>query len=305
MYEGTHGDLIELETRCRFTNNHFGVINFEDYRFTCNGEQYTDFTDEILDNFDDEDAYHYSVFRLHPSASLDTVIDSIELNNVSYRYCSYNNKNYVYDVLILIDDGNGAVLTSTIQNISITGMNKNMSLLKNSILSTPSPISVLNINAIVNRSSKDFIFNINNFYKINCDCLLKGQSSSKIAFLGEEFTPFYKVINRTSYPAICSDSDSNNNLHLVFKPIALDQAKILVGGTKINIRAKIPNGENATLGFFKDNSHHMSPVLLGTGEYKNYEIDISSKFTIGDEIFCRLSTLSESSDCYLDYYKFY
>lgn len=307
MFEAVHGDLMQFDHNCRFCNNHFGVINFEDYKYEVDGEIYTSFTDDNINSFDEENAIHQAMFSFGYGANFQSnVIGSIELNNISYRFHEYNDKTYVYDTLIkLTEESDYAQIKTIINNISIIGMNKNMRLIKMPEGANIKEDSEIIFNSIENNNSKDFYFDVKGFPRIKCNSSLKGYLSYE-THLGAEFTPFYEVINKRALKTIYSDENSLNKLKLCVKATSMNQIRFLVGGSNINIRAKIPNGETCLLTIVSiDGSKYFNMSMVGTGEFNNYTFDISSKFVIGDEIECRLSSSNTSTSCLLDYYKFY
>ena len=307
MFEAVHGDLMQFDHNCRFCNNHFGVINFEDYKYEVNGENYTSFTDDNINSFDEENAIHQAMFSFGYGANFQSnVIDSIELNNISYRFHEYNDKTYVYDTLIkLTEESDFAQIKTIINNISIIGMNKNMRLIKMPEGANIKDDSELIINSIENNNTKDFYFDVKGFTRIKCNSSLKGYMNEE-THLGAEFTPFYEVINKRALKTIYSDENALNKLKLCIKAVKTNQIRFLTGGTNVNIRAKIPEGETCILTIVAiDGSKYFNMSMLGTGEFSNYTFDISSKFSIGEEVDCRLSSSDTSTSCLLDYYKFY
>lgn len=305
MFEAVHGDLFEFDYKCDFGNNHFGVINFEDYKLERDGEIYTTFNDENIQNFDEENAIHYSIFKLNNASSLNaTVIDSIEMNNVSYRFYEYNNKKYVYDTILTVE-GEYTAYSPIIDNISIIGMNKDMRIMKINPQTFPYVMSSLVINNICNYSKKNFYFDVTNAYDIKCNGKLEGYTSEKLYI--NDCVPFYKSIYRTSLPAIFSDKNSLNNLNLCVKAFPYNMIKSVITGKNLLVRAKIPNGETCLLGTANINnpSKFYTLEMLGTGEFENYIFDISNIYNIGDIIDWRLSQNNTSTNCLLDFYKFY
>lgn len=308
MFEAVHGDLIEAERACVFGNNHFGVINFEDYRLTSvAGEtfQYTTYTDEILETFDDEACYHQSIFKLDPGSTINCIIDNLELNNVSYRYFEKDGNIYSYDTIMSVL-GESASYNCTISNISISGMTKDMRILRIPEDARPFNRSFFQVDSIANNTLKNFYFDVNNGYAIKCNAELRG-ANNNIPVLNGNAVAFNDMVYRASTPILFSDEKALNKTKLCVKPISNSNFKFLVSSQNILIRAKIPNGETASLGLIHPDqpNKYLHLRMLGTGFFENYTFDISSKFDIGDLIDFRLSNSdpqATTEECLLDYY---
>lgn len=306
MFECVHGDLIHCEHLCHCCNNHFGVINFEDYANERNGEVYTIYDDDNIKTFNEEEAVHQGIISLGYGADFaSNVIDSMEINNISYRYCTYNNKTYTYDCIIkLTEDSDYAKIRSIINNISIVGMNKDTRIIKKPEIAIK-PESEVIINSIENNSKKNLYFDVDGFTRISCDCSLIGHGRSE-SYLGNEFTPFHKTIWRSEFAPLYYDKHALNKLKLCTKAMKHNYIRFVIGGSNIYIRAKIPEGETCILAIISlDGGKFVNIKMVGTGEFSNYTFDISSKFSIGEEVDCRLSSSDTSTSCLLDYYKFY
>lgn len=308
MFEAVHGDLIEAERACVFGNNHFGVINFEDYRLTSvAGEtfQYTTYTDEILETFDDEACYHQSIFKLDAGSAINCVIDNLELNNVSYRYMEKNGNTYSYDTIMSVL-GESASYNCIIGNISISGMTKDMRILRIPTDARPYNRSFFQVDSIANNTLKNFYFDVNYGYGIKCNAELRG-ANNNIPVLNGNAVAFNDMIYRVTTPSLFRDEKALNKTQLCVKITTSSNFKFLVSSQNILIRAKIPNGETASLGLIHPDqpSKYLHLRMLGTGSFENYTFDISSKFDIGDLIDFRLSNSdpqATTEDCLLDYY---
>lgn len=312
MFESMHGNLIELEDNCNLLNCHFGVINTEDYACVIDGEKYTIFDDENIKTFDEENSTHYSIFKLNGKSSLrGCVIDSIEMNNMSYRFHEYNNKTYVYDTIMTIL-GTGASFGLSINNIAIAGMNKNMRILKQEEGVKPLASSVLKIGNIVNMSSKSFWFDVKGAMNIVCNDNLKVYSEPK-SYIGNEFTPMYEtiVISPTSPRGLLYyDGNSCNKLNLCVSPFTSANSKVfsnlVIGGSKIILRAKVPNGETFKLTVINPDvtTNYINLDLVGTGKFTNYTFDLSSKLAVGDFANFTVSSSNAGTNCLIDCFKF-
>ena len=316
MFEAIHGNLIEFEEDCNFTNNHFGTINFEDSELPSADSTYTIFTNENIENFDEDTAIHYAILQ-NVGGIRETIIDSIELNNFSYRYRTKNEINYVYDTILNISSNN-IQNNIIINNINVSGMNKNARIIKQNNY-YPKRDTKFILNNILNTSSKDFWYDLNGYNYINSKAELKGinvnddynTSFNLIKFSGA--IPFYEIVRHFNEYGkkgfLYYDENSQTPNKLIVKPynesnnISKVCCNTIVTGTSLMVRAKIPNGDTFRLALITPN--HTTPFdMLGTGEYKIYTIDVSS-LNIGDVVNMRGSTNSVGIDCNLDYFKFY
>ena len=309
MFEATHGDLIECEARSYLGNCHFGVINVEDYVLYRNDVTYTTIDDSILETFDDEAAIHNAIFKLPSGAINGCVIDSIELNNYSYRYHTYNGNTYVYDTIFSCE-GDYFNLNCVVNNITINGMNKNCRIIKmpNGIKQYPAGKFILN--NVLNNTTKDFYFDVYRFFSIVCNSNLLGIGKRNYK-LGREFTPLYEVINHESgamYGDLYYDEASKNNMKLcvaLSKESSKYDCSLISGGSTLLLNAKVPSGETASVQLFNvTTSKYQTLTLEGTGEFKDYSFDVSSNFPLGSEMNVHFASANTASECLLDYYKF-
>lgn len=308
MFEGTHGNLIECESLCQLFNCHFGVINFEDYGIKNDSFIYTTFTEENLENFNEETSNHLGIFQISNGGALgNCVIENIELNNVSTKYFTYNNNNYVYDTLFNIT-GKAPNISVIVNNITIQGVNKDLYILKTiKDLDNISSYSNFIINNITNSSDKNFLFDVYGFRAIKCNTSLKGYNN--LTYKNTDFINFYEITNiysDESKGSIYSDKEAQTNTNLCVQPYPgtayHNVTNFTVGGEKILINAKIPAGETAKI--ILVTSEKSLPIeLIGNGEFTNYIADVSSKFDIGTKVALRLAADSTPSSCLLNYYK--
>lgn len=299
MFEQVLGDLIECEPSCRFGNCHFGLINFEDYTIRREGITYTAFNDEILNTFDEENVIHQSILRIPGSGEFKNIIDSIQLNNFSSRFSTYNNVNYVYDCVVYVT-GDYSNINMIINNIDVMGMEKNARLLlsKGNVYQTSKFI----LNNVNNTSLKDFYFDINNFPYIKCDTRIKGINSTIKHYLLNNATPCYKLVNNrdTGLRFLISDNDVLNDLGIAVKQVSTAAAfGYIMNSTNLLIRAKVPNGETAKLAI--SGAHSQILTLEGTGEYKIYSFTMGGQFELGDIIHIAYESSNEASSCLIDY----
>lgn len=300
MFEQVLGDLIEFKNHCKVGNCHIGTINFEDYKH--NSVSYTTFTDENIDDFNNSNPVHNAILSLtEASTNVNTlIIDNIQLNNFSSWYATINETNYCHDT-ICKSVGDYNMLGIIIGNIDVVGMNKNAYL-----LISKDPVyqaSQFIINTVKNYSLKDFVFDIEDFTYIDCKSRIKGVINNQIYRLTNLATPCYKLVNNksTGNRYLKSETGALNELGIVLtqKSGTLPMAWILSSKTLV-IRAKIPDGQTATLAI--SGSHSQTLTLVGTGEFKCYEIEFGSQFNLGDNVNINYKTGETQPDyCYYDY----
>ena len=311
MFEALDGHLINCENDCRVTNNHFGTINFEDYPLNGYGKEYTTFTDTILRTWDEDSATHMGIFNLEAGSSLvSNVIDSIEMNNVSYRYFTVNNVNYVYDTIFNFAGANANAMLN-LNNIAISGMNKDLHIIRQLEPNYPFHRSKICIGKITNNSLKKFDFMVQGFEGIECEGNLFAYTAANL--LGNDFTPFYKIMERNSagHGLLYYDYNSQNDLRLCVKPNSGTSAtvrkfaEIVLGGLNILMRAKIPSGETYTLtiidvaGNLYDNIN-----LVGTGGFNKYTIHLSSNLAVGNLTRFFTASSNTGSEILIDWIKY-
>ena len=312
MFESTCGDLIMMENNCKLNNCHFGTINFEDYKITRDGISYTTFSPSNIPSFNENTAIHDGVFNIKGFVGF--VVESIELNNFSFRYRTYNSNNYVYDTIFNITNNNFA-LNTIVNNIHVIGMNKNARILKQNG-SIPNRQTRFVLNNVNNCSNYDFYYDVNGYTSIINNAILSGinLSGNDFKLYNESDTiPFYKSVRQFSNPNslgfLYYDSEANNPSKLVVKPykdsVSTACVNTVLGSKDILIRAKIPNGVTYPLAIISENNVANTSNLVGTGSFKNYLISLPDTYNIGDIVVIRGGSASTNLDCYLDYYKFY
>ena len=300
MFEQCLGDLMEFQQRCRFSNCHFGIINFEDNKINREGVNYTTLTDENILDFENSNPVHQAVISL-PTESCDliAIIEAIQLNNFSCWYATFNNINYCYDRIIKVNE-KFSNLSLIINNIDVKGMNKNADIIYS--YNNVYQYSSLIVNNVNNTSSKDFIFNVDNFPYIRCNSRIKGIKSTINYNLLNTMTPCYKLVNNriTGDRFLKYDNSSSNDLNLIIKELSTaTPISFYLGSYSLSINAKIPNGETAILSI--SGVHSQQLTLEGTGNYKIYTFTIGSQFEIGNIMNLSLSSNNTASSCYIDY----
>lgn len=304
MFEGVTGHLFNFEPQCGFTNNSFGTINFEDYTITREGITYTTFTDENISDFEESNPSHFYMFNVKGDCVCN--INNIDLNNFSFRYLTYNNQNYAYDSISHLDTNRR--LSVNINNINVVGMRKDAFLLHTEG-GTVDAYSSFCLNNLITNSGKNFKFDIDRFKYIKCDCLLTGRSGNRFVYnLENSLIPFYKnvVTSNNTTALLKSDSDSINNIKVCVSMTGTSAIACLLcdGKEKLIIRAKIPNGETASCAINGD--FYKTFVMAGDGNFKNYEIDISSTTgkDYGKKCYISFTGDNTATSCILDCYKF-
>lgn len=311
MFEATDGHLINCENDSRVTNCHFGTINFEDYMLNGYGKEYTTFNDTILQTWNDNTAIHFGIFNFEASASLvGCVIDNIEMNNVSYRYFTVNNVNYVYDTIFNFS-GASANTILNLSNITISGMNKNLHIIRQLEPNYPFHRSKICIGRIANNSLKNFDFMVQGFEGIECEGTLFYYAAASL--LGNDFIPFYTIMQRNSagHGLLYYDYNAHNKLRLCVKPNSGTSATVrkfaemILGGLNILMRAKIPNGETYTLTIIDVTGNLYDNIpLVGTGSFKKYEINLSSNLVVGNLTRFFTASSNTGSEILIDWMKY-
>lgn len=313
-FESIHGDCIRFQKGCKFYNSHIGIINVEDGKFNPNGETYTNFSPTNTD-FDEDADTHYYVLNFLRGANIKAVtIDSIELNNVAFRFSTLDNIKRALDSVIKMGYYSDIILT--INNINIIGHNKNIRL----IHQLESDIQWFHSNIIINNvmSSEEnykWYLDVKGLNRIEV-CNFTTNKNNDLELFGSEFTPFYKVgkiFNDCGRGLNYYDENTINKLNLAYKPITAKNGSsnrnrtILMQhgyGSKLLIRAKIPNGE--TLKLVVDGasaSEHQAFDLVGIGDYKWYELDLSS-INLPGMVNLKTHANQTPIDYYLDCFRF-
>lgn len=304
MFEQVLGDLIVCGKGCKFQNTTFGVINFEDYRITRDGVEYTTITDETASTVE-ASATHFSMIKLPESGCEihNVIVNNIQMNNVAFRYSTINGTDYVYD-RIVSTDGDYNVLQLIINNIDIWGINKDIIMLYSR--DNVDQRSSFVVNNIYNPSGYKFKFDVINFTYIRMD----GRNYLHLGTAGfpqklnKSITPFYELVaNRSTGPRfLVSDSDALNEAGLVVRipDSSNTPCRFTVASNTIHIRAKIPNGETAKIAVGP--THWQSQDLVGTGNFEIYEITLGSSYKIGDPVQIGFASANTASECLLDWF---
>lgn len=313
MFEATLGDLILSNIRSGFTNNHIGLINFEDNRVTPVTGEYETFTSETV--FDEDTATHFSI--INNKGSFGCNIDSIEINNMSHHVYREDGTDYAYDAIISGTYNFNNIL-STISKILINGMFKDSRVLYTTV-ERPYLTSQLNIESIINGSTKKLYNDVQGFYKYKCPDINSGYGSAsnknKMINFSDIISTLDTEIDSRGY--LYSDSNSINDNKLVIKAftgVQSDLNKRYIRTTVLNnnlaIRAKVSNGDDLILTISDSNnpSNYKSITITGDGNYNIYKFEnINADLPIGSIIDIKPSGASANIgvDLYLDCLCFY
>lgn len=301
MFEQTLGSLFLFEHACRFTNNHFGVINFEDHTITRTGVVQTTFTTDNITTYEASNPVHWSIFEFAGGGELGgTNIDSLDLNNFSYRFSTINEQNYAYDRIFNLPV-QYAYISTTVNNINIAGQLKNADLIYSH--ANVYELSTFKIGKVSTNSAYDLLMNVENFTNIECDTRIKGNYSALLPFLPSNITPAFKVApNRSSSAGrvLKYDADAQNNTKVCAKVTkAAVGAVFVLSGTTIAIRAKIANGATPTIAI--SGTRYATTQLTGTGYFKVYELTLHESAAIGDTVQFGQPPSSSGEDILVDW----
>ena len=313
MFESTLGDLILSQVRSKFTNNHIGLINFEDNQISPYTGTYEEFSSETI--FNENTDNHQCI--INNKGSFGCNIESIEINNMSrYMYTENNNK-YAYDVIIAGTNDFNTIL-STISKVLINGMFKDSRVLYTTT-ERPYLASQLNINSVVNGTTKKLFNDVKGFYKYNCKNI---NSSYGITNNYNKMIPFSDIISTLDTEIdnrgyLYSDDNSINDNKLVVKAFTDEQSDLnkryirtTVLSNNLAIRAKVETGENLILTISDSNntSNYKALTIEGDGDYNIYNFEnINTDMPIGTIIDIKPSGASSNVgiDLYLDCLIFY
>ena len=270
-FERITGNCITFESNCAVSGVHFGNINLEPSKHEIESNIYYD----DISAFEGESN---AIFNFKGGASIS--VDNIQCNNLSYRYYTRNDINYIYDTIFKVSTTTEEVIANLSKLIvhyakkitnAILQENPNSQLKSN-----------IKISETINSTDYDLICNVSGFPNIdvkNMKNYLKANSSGR-------FIPFYKNVKREgthTQGLLYYDPDCNNDLNLAVKPLknVTSRAKLFaqfyLADTKMYIIAKIPTDETFEGYVISEDLVTMSNFdLVGTGSYTVYEIDLTS-----------------------------
>lgn len=154
-FEGiTANAIIHFAYQSNFINSNFGTINFEDYPTTIKESVVYS---EINGSFNTNTANHRSIFKAEKGAYVSFEVNNIELNNFAYRYSTFNNQQYIFDMILDHDSGFTNIIFN---NILTIGCKKNI-IMYNKNNTNISPESLILYNNLVLNDSPNFKYVIN------------------------------------------------------------------------------------------------------------------------------------------------
>jgi len=269
-FERITGDCISFENNCQASGIHFGNINFEPSKHEIPSNTYYDDVSKFS-------GQSKALFTFKDGVSIS--IDNIQCNNLSYRYYSRNSINYIYDTIFEISTINGEVAVNLSKLIvHYAKKTTNLILQKNENTALKSNI---NISETINETDYDLICNVNGFPRLSAKHIkiyLKADTSGI-------FIPFYqnlKIESTHTRGLLYYDSDCENELNLAVRPIKNVSSRtkffgqFYLANSKMYINAKIELGQ-IFQGYIvnKDLSVVSNFDLLGTGNYKTYEVNFN------------------------------
>lgn len=319
MFEGFLGNLINFSEKCGFGHNNFGIINIEDFqastpdKFGINNIPVNDNTDfSIVNDFT-------RVFNFETNVYLNCVyVDSILINNFGHFIKQYKNKNYLFDTIIR--PHRVGHIDFTINNIQCIGILKdcNITYTENDDEGFVSLNSIISINNVYNyNTSHKMFFNFKGGFNgrlmidnINLKNSLPGAESIKNNTINL-FDDAYKLIANRYLPRgiiyYCDDNTFNSKM-LCVKPLKNTEGsdlvflRILTAPKTLKIRAKIKNGEVATIGYGGTEITTTYIQLNGTGDFQWYTLYSDKDFS-DKEI--TLNSINLTTDCYIDCVKYF
>ena len=319
MFEAVTGNLMYIKENANMGNCSFGTINFEGWGLTPSVDYvWTNITTENRSDIDN----HWAIFNVE--GRFEVEINNLELNNVAYRYLSYNDETYCYDTLINVAK-NDANPNTAINNIEITGMSMDLPIIQQNdyYINYKSCLCVDTLR--FNRTNNKVYLNYNGGRRLqflpsiltgNSEQVASGELQNINRLTG--VIPFYEIAeyrptNRLG--VLYYDANTLNNLKLAVKPyngasgtetsVYAISGTFIITGDKLYIRAKVPDGSTANLRLDNKSGITHNYQMVGTGDYTIYSWEgILSTFDFGDEVSMRLATGSVGIDVSLDYYKF-
>ena len=294
-FEQIVSDCIQIKQNTRIVNLHFGTINVEPSRITDMNIPFADVTGN--ETFEDINA----VIRLF--GDCDFIVDSIHANNFYFRYYTIDNKNYVFGDFIRINAFN-ILYKIIINSISIWYARNMTPCLLKSLNYYDNPYSRIIFNNIINNCSQNLKVQARLCGTIILKDSLSGNNNyndNLYAFNGA--VPCYKNVlmnNLSSFGIISYDEDSRNPEKLVLSchenmtGVGKRIFSFIASSNKLIVRAKITNGATLPIAIYYNNNGSWDSLvssggdLVGTGDYKNYEINLNTSNMLGQQCFFQL-----------------
>ena len=286
--------------------NDFYCIAFEDRRLiniaNITNENYSN----DYSNFNDNTAIHQPLFDLKGYCGGNT-IHSLVFNNLANYYLNYNNNKYVHDTIFKFSNSNFPA-EFIVNAINTWGFGKDIKIIlskNNTLKDCQMYFGKISHKYNVN---KNFYFDVENFPYIESENTLNRYDYT--AGIGcDNVTSFIDCLvtggfSTSSRGLICFDNEARSKSRLCIKPEIISEnsgdrifAMFLQKSKKLYIRAKIENGVTAipTL-LLEDNSGYQNLDMVGTGQFKTYEFDVT--FDIGSILKIVTSTNSTNTGLY-------
>ena len=311
MFESIHGDCVKIDSNSALANCVFNNINFEDYALDFDGATNTGFTEENIEEFNEETAIHESIFNIQ--ARCEFIVNNLFLNNFGWRYSELNNQKYTFDTIFNITTEN-TELCCTLNNLHITGMRKDSRIIKQNENYNVLSLTKFNLNNIILNgisNNHKLYYDIHGYRHVISSTNLKpfyGEYDSSLKCNYENHVDNKYALYGTLY----YDTEAINPLNIVTK-LYCDEgfrysfANIFeVAGDILYLRLKVPNNAEVIISLVNNGGTKWKNITItGTGEYKYYKLEnLLDTFDFGEIAGLRLSNSSALEEVYFDVYKF-
>lgn len=270
IFESMHGNLIEVKNTSVY-NCTIRDINFEDYPYNLTNYDVQNLTSEIIENMTDENTVHNSILKLSNDSSWHSnIINNINLNNFAFRTTKFENKYYIFDVIVEFDDTDSEPL---VNNITVQGAKKDIFAAYQTITNTRYNNS-FTLNNVVNNTTHDFILKFIGFNRFVGNPRLNKYTDNNN--LPNQITPFYKnnAVSTSSKPGnIHYDSKAINPMRLILKTETSGDrvvARILKVSNTLHVRAR-PSNSSASSRIVVNNH----PAYFSGNDFTWQTIDLS------------------------------
>ena len=317
-FEGVKGDLITFNEDCKYINNHFGTIMFEDreVKISKNGI----FRNYTISNDSSKSFTSKAVINIKEQDYCEVIIDNILLNNFGRSVFILEDKEYLFDTIVKKNGkvSKGQVSIKIISNIGVR---------RDTLLLNESDYEGL--------GSYNFNFTCENARHVDSDnykFMIKTSGSMKPFIRYKEIgynrcidyvTSPNAVLNKNGktgyYMPVVTDNESITNEKLVidnfqykkYIPTFSTESScfvVPVVGNKLHIRLKSKIGFLAQCFLVENPSEYQNKSVKSSEEiYKWYTIDLTSyRETHADkELKIAIRTLTEDSTNYVRLDVFY
>lgn len=305
-FKEIHGALFEVQQNAFLIGNNFYCISFEDSMLV----NIANITDENYVNnyydFNDNTAIHQPLFDLKGDCGGNT-IHSLVFTNLASYYLNYNNNKYVHDTIFKFSNSNFAA-GFIVNAINTFGFGKDIKIIlskNNTLKNCQMYFGKISHKYNVN---KNFYFDVENFPYIESENTLNRYDYTASLECNNVTSFIDCLINggfsTSSRGLICFDSQACSKSKLCIKPEIPSEnsgdrifAMFLQKSKKLYIRAKVESGvtANPTL-LLEDNSGYQNLAMIGTGQFKTYEFDVT--FDIGSILKIVTSSSSTNTGLY-------